>query len=164
VDARDKRGHDGFERRYMPADIIKRDRKLSPISWSKRILTTLVAAVALILLPIVGLVIYDELRFALFNNTHPMLKVMSKRSNLTYAEEQQRMNDILLKRLPVGSTRSEALQIFSVEGMECARPPGTAQRNTLVCSVTSPRVRWHIEVQFDDNDKVSSGRVLTLKA
>ncbi|MEA2823462.1 MAG: hypothetical protein QOJ86_5466 [Bradyrhizobium sp.] len=133
------------------------------MSWPKRILITLAAAAALILLPIIGLVIYDEVRFALFNNSHPMLKAMSEQRNQDYAEDRRRMNDILLKRLPVGSTRSEALQILTVEGMECARPPGTAQRDLLVCYVTSPRVRWHIEVQFDENDRVLGGRVLTLK-
>jgi hypothetical protein len=148
----------------MAATMINLDRKLSPISWPKRILITLAAAVALILLPIIGLVIYDEVQFALFNNAHPMLKAMSERPNQNYAEDRQRMNDILLERLPVGSTRSEALQIFSTEGMQCSRPPGTAQQKMLVCYAASPRVRWHIEVQFDDNDKVSGGRVLTLKA
>jgi hypothetical protein len=148
----------------MVATMINLDRKLSPISWPKRILITLTAAVALILLPIIGLVIYDEVRFALFNKAHPMLKAMSERPNQNYAEDQQWMNNILLKRLPVGSTRSEALQIFSAEGMACERPVATADRNMLVCYVTSPRVRWHIEVRFDENDRVLGGRVLTLKA
>jgi hypothetical protein len=148
----------------MAPTMISLDRKLSPISWPKRILITLAAAVALILLPIIGLVIYDEVEVALFNNAHPMLRAMSEPSDGSYEERQQRMNSILLAQLPPGSTRSEALAIFSREGMQCSRAPGTAQQKMLVCYVTSPRVRWHIEVQFDDNDKVSGGRVLTLKA
>jgi hypothetical protein len=137
------------------------------MSWSKRILITLAGAVALMLIPVVGLVAYDvyeRVQVALFNNAHPMLRAMSEPSDGSYEERQQRMTSILLTRLPLGSTRSEALAIFSTEGMKCERPTGTAQQRILVCYVTSPRVRWHIEVQFDENDKVSGGRVLTLKA
>ena len=151
----------------MLTTIIKSDRKVSPMSWSKRILITLALAVALILIPVVGLVVYDvyeRVQIALFNNAHPMLRTMSEPSDGSYEERQHRMNSILLARLPLGSTRSEALGTFSTEGVQCSRPPGTAQQKMLVCYVTSPRVRWHIEVQFDDNDKVSGGRVLTLKA
>jgi hypothetical protein len=145
----------------------RRDRKISPMSWSKRILITLAGAVALMLIPVVALVIYDlyeRVQVALFNNAHPMLQEMSSLPYGPYNEREQGMAAILLKRLPLGSTRSEALAIFSTEGMKCERPVGTAQWNMLVCYVTSPRVRWHIEVQFDKNDRVSGGRVLILKA
>jgi hypothetical protein len=148
----------------MPASITQRDRKSS---WPKRILITLAAVVALILIPVVGLVIfdlYDRVQVALFNNAHPMLRAMNEPSDGSYEERQQRMNSILLTRLPLGSTRSEVLAIFSTEGMKCERPTGPISRTMLICGVTSPRVRWHIEIQFDENDKVSGGRVLTLKA
>lgn len=136
------------------------------MSWSKRILITLAAAIGVMLIPVVGLIIYDvyeRVQVALFNNAHPMLRAMSEPSDGSYEERQQRMTSILLARLPLGSTRSEALAIFSTEGMKCERPTGPISRTMVVCGVTSPRVRWHIEVQFDDNDKVSGGRVLTLK-
>jgi hypothetical protein len=151
----------------MPANIIKRGRKLNPMSWPKRILITLAAAVALMLIPVVGLLVYDvyeRFQVALFNNSHPMLQKMSDLPYGAYNEREQGMAAILLQRIPLGSPRSEALAIFSTEGMKCERPTATAQQGMLVCHVTSPRVRWHIEVQFDDDDKVSGGRVLMLKA
>jgi hypothetical protein len=142
-------------------------REISPMSWLMRILITLVATVALIAIPVVGLVIYDvyeRAKVALFYHAHPMLQAMNEVPNLPLAETEPQMADILLKRLPLGSTRSEALRVFSVEGMKCSPAVGLEARRLLVCGVTSPRGRWHVEVQFDDSDKVSGGRVLTLKA
>jgi hypothetical protein len=155
----------------MPATIINSDRKISPMSWSKRILITLAAVVALMLIPVVGLIIFDfyvDAQVARFYNTHPMLRSMNEAPHppitRPLTELDQARADILLKRLPIGSSRADALQVFSLEGMKCERPTGTAQQSMLVCYVTAPKVRWHIEVRFDDNDKVSGGRVLTLKA
>jgi len=137
------------------------------MSWPKRILITLAAAAALILIPVVGLVIYDfyeRMQVALFYRAHSMLRTMHELPDQSYETRLQGMTNILLKRLPIGSARSDALGVLSDEGMKCSPGTGSTARTMLVCGVTSPRVRWHIEIQLDENNKVSGGRVLTLKA
>lgn len=137
------------------------------MTWLNRILITLASVAALLMVPVVALVIYDiyeRTQVARFYEAHPMLRAMNELPDQPYAERQLRMADILLKRLPLGSTLSQALDVFATEGMKCERPARPLSRPMLICSVTAPRMRWHIEVQLDGNDKVSGGRVLTLKA
>jgi len=72
------------------------------------------------------------------------------------------------KRVPMVSMRTDAIQILTSESTVCGSVD-SASRKLRVCHVKDrePRdliPRWHVEVQFDEGDKVSGGRVLALKA
>jgi hypothetical protein len=61
------------------------------------------------------------------------------------------------------SMRTDAIQTLTSEGMVCGSVD-SASRRLRVCHVKDrePRdliPRWHVEVQFDEGDRVSGGRV-----
>ena len=113
----------------------------------------------------------DNARVAEFYDNHPMLRDMrdSKWSDMTA---------VLLKRVPVGSTRSEALRTLSAEDIDCKpgktsgkRPfkPGLRQPENLACypiklARTSSVPAWYIELSFDENDKVVGGNAMHFKS
>jgi hypothetical protein len=103
-----------------------------------------------------------------FYAAHPVLRAMrdappaGSRSNDPWPE----MTTILLEHVPTGSTRSDALRILGDEGLNCT-PSNAPTPNSLACwTRTRPSnvPRWYVEVKFDQDDKVSGGRVLMLKA
>ena len=132
--------------------------KASSTRWLKLALTIFAA---LILLIIVGLFVldrYERAEFARFYDAHPMLGMMSKFPKT----EDPGMVEVLLTRVPKGTTRADAIQILAGEGMRCG------SRKLLVCEVKNrePQMlipQWLVEVHFDESDKVSGGRVLALK-
>jgi len=131
--------------------------------WLKR---ALVIGSGLILLMAGGLFILDAVERALvarFYEAHPMLGMMHQFPNTDPA-----MVDILLKRVPRGSTRADATGILASEGMKCDAVD-TAPRKYLVCEATNrwPQgsiPRWYVEILFDESDRVSDGRVIAFKA
>lgn len=131
--------------------------------WLRRVLF---AFAALVLLLITGLVVqssHEKTQVTRFYDAHPMLQMMDKVPVLL---EQERI-DVLLQRIPKGSTRMSALQILSSEGMNCSH--AHSNQRLLTCDLKDREPahlipRWFVEVQFDENDKVSGGRVLALKA
>jgi hypothetical protein len=168
VDARDKRGHDDFERRLMPTAIIQDDRKVSLMRSSK---VFLIILTALVLIPVIGVVVYGryvDAQVARFYDEHPLLRSINELPHPPItrppAELDQQRDAILLKRLPIGSSRADALEMLSSEGMKCSPMTIPNHREMLVCKASSHQSRWRIEIQFDENEKVSGGRVLELKA
>jgi hypothetical protein len=137
------------------------------MSWFKRILMILAAS---ILLPVAGLFsldLYVRVQVALFYKAHPMLRTMNEAPPLTTRGDDSwpQMRVVLLERVPIGSARSEAVRILADEGMVCTAI-NTPTRNSLACSLPDDPVgvpRWHVEVNFDEHDKVAEGRVLPLK-
>lgn len=131
--------------------------------WFKCVLF---AFAALVLLLIVGLAVLsadEKAQVARFYDAHPMLQMIDK---IPAILDRERV-DVLLQRVPKGSTRKDAFQILSSEGMSCFN--ATPNQRPLVCGVKKREPahlipNWHVEVQFDENDKVSGGRVLALKA
>jgi hypothetical protein len=144
------------------------------LSWFKRILIALAAIVGLILLAIVGVVIavviydfYVRTQVAQFYKTHPMLRSMIETQPVATSgvDPWPQMRTVLLEHVPVGSSRSEAVRILGAEGMVCTAI-NTPTQNRFACSVPDEPVgvpRWHVEVQFDEHDRVANGRVLPLK-
>jgi hypothetical protein len=136
------------------------------VFWFKRILIILAALIAL---PVVGVLILDlyvRVQVALFYKAHPMLRTMNEAPPLTTRGDDSwpQMRAVLLERIPIGSARSEAVRILADEGMVCIAI-NTPTRN-LSCSLPYDPVgvpRWHVEVNFDEHDKVAEGRVLPLK-
>ena len=131
--------------------------------WFKRVL---LAFAALVLLLIVGLAVLsadEKAQVARFYDAHPMLQMMDK---IPAILDRERV-DVLLQRVPKGSTRKDAAQILSSEGMSCSH--AQSSQRLLTCDLKDREPahlipRWVVEVQFDENDKVSGGRVLALKA
>jgi hypothetical protein len=144
------------------------------VSLFKRILIILAATVGLILLAIIGVaiavVVYDayvKVQVAQFYKAHPMLRSMNEAQPVATSgvDPWPQMRTVLLERVSVGSSRSEAVRILADEGMVCTAI-NTPTQNRLACSVPDEPVgvpRWHVEVKFDEDDKVADGRVLALK-
>jgi hypothetical protein len=152
----------------MSAAIVQDDPKVSLMRLFK---VFLIILTALVLLPVIGLIIYSryvDARVAQFYDEHPLLRSMNELTHPPITEplaelDQQRV-DILLKRLPIGSSRADALERLSSEGMKCSPMTIPNHREMLVCKASSIQSRWRIEIQFDENERVSGGRVLELKA
>jgi hypothetical protein len=135
-------------------------------------------------------VIYDRIenaRYEEFYDQHPMLRTMRDTAWMD-------MTTVLLQRVPVGSTRSDALHVLSTEDIECEpgnnplkpnppkpnaftpypqKPnplkPELLLADTLVChSIKNPRIRrvpaWYIELRFDGNDRVAGGNAMRFKS
>ena len=121
-------------------------------------------------------VIYDQIenaRVAEFYDAHPMLREMSG------GKAAEHMTAILLQRVPVGSTRSDALRALLAEDIDCERgntsgkpyrlKPELRQPEVLVChSIKRPRTRripaWYIELRLDGNDRVAGGNAMHFKS
>jgi hypothetical protein len=152
----------------MAAAIIEDDRKVSLMRLFK---VFLIILTVLVLLPVIGVVIYGryvDAQVARFYDEHPLLRSMYELPHPPITEplaklDQQR-DDILLKRLPIGSSRADALEMLSSEGMNCLPMTIPNRREMLVCKASSLQSRWRIEIQFDENERVSGGRVIELKA
>jgi hypothetical protein len=148
----------------MPAAAIQQNQKLSLMRWFKR---ALIIVVALILLLVVGLFVLDAHETAQvtrFYEAHPMLRMM----NEFPTTQDSKVIDILLERVPIGSTHSNTIQTLSSEGMSCAKLT-SGNRKLLSCQLKEREAcllipEWHIEVLLDDNDQVSGGHILKLKA
>jgi hypothetical protein len=137
------------------------------VFWFKRILIILAALIALPVLGLFSLDLYVRVQVALFYKAHPMLRTMIEAppAPTRATDPWPQMRAVLLERVPIGSARSEAVRILTDEGMVCAAANMRTQ-NSLACSLSYDPVgvpRWHVEVQFDKDDKVADGRVLPLK-
>lgn len=130
--------------------------------WFKR---PLFAFATLVLLLIVGLAVLsadEKTQVARFYDAHPMLQMMDR---IPAILDRERV-DVLLQRVPKGSTRKDAAQILSSEGMRCGH---VQSQRLLTCDLKDREPahlipRWVVEIQFDESDRVSGGRVLALKA
>jgi hypothetical protein len=110
----------------------------------------------------------ETARAEAFYTAHPMLREMAA-APPSYTSRTDdpwpRMTDILLKHVPTGTSREDALRILSAEKLSCS--PSASTKNLLICQAhlrPSNVTRWWIEVRFDEVDRVSGGRVLALKA
>jgi len=118
-------------------------------------------------------VIYNQIenaRVAEFYDAHPMLReIVSK---------PEQMTAVLLQRVPIGSTRSDALRVLSAEDIDCKRSgrsgkpdplkPELLQPELLECRpVKVARTRgvpaWLIELSLW-NGKVAGGSVTPYKS
>jgi hypothetical protein len=148
----------------MPAAAVQQNQKLSLMRWLKR---ALIVVVSLILPVAVGLFIldaYETAQIARFYEAHPMLRTMNKFPTA----QDPKMVDILLERVPIGSTHSSAVQTLSSEGMSCTKLTSGSQR-LLSCKLKEREAcllipDWYVQVSLDDNDQVSGGRVNAGKA
>ena len=137
--------------------------------WSKRGLIVFALFFAPLLLA-GAFVINDRVenaRYQEFYDEHPMLRAMRDTawSNMTA---------ILLQRVPVGSTRSDALRVLSAEGIDCkpgnqSGRPELRKPEYLVClPIKVARTRrvfaWYIELSFDENGRVSGGNAMHFKS
>jgi hypothetical protein len=98
-----------------------------------------------------------------FYAAHPMLQGMRDVVNV-HGSGTPILTDVLLARVPLGSTRQDAIRILSSENMSCE---WVEIMRTLVCSPLSRPShvpRWHIELAFSHDDKLSAGRAFPLKA
>jgi hypothetical protein len=153
-----------FRETMMLATTIRQNVKPGSMRRLKRALTIGSALVLLLVAGLFALNAFERVQIARFYEAHPMLGMMNKFPSTV----DPGMVDILLKRVPIGSMRSDAIQILAGEGMECGSVDSSS-RKLLVCGAKDrePRhliPRWHVEIQFDQSDKVSGGRVLALKA
>ena len=152
-----------FREMTMPATTLRQNGTTGSMRWLKR---ALILGSGLILLMTAGLFVLDAVEHALvarFYKAHPMLGMMDKFRGTTPA-----MVDILLKRVPNGSTRADAIQILASEGMSC-ESVDTASRKLLACEAKNRRPqslipRWYVEILFDEGDRVLDGRVIAFKA
>jgi hypothetical protein len=144
------------------------------VSLFKRILIILAATVGVMLLAVMGVVVairiydaYGKVQVAQFYKAHPMLRSMIETQPVATSgvDPWPQMRVVLLERVPIGSARSEAVRILADESMVCTAI-NTPTRKSLACSLPDDPVgvpRWHVEVNFDEHDKVAEGRVLPLK-
>ena len=147
----------------MPATTMQQNVKTGSMRWLKH---ALVIGSGLILLMAGGLFILGAVERALvarFYEAHAMLGMMHEFPNTDPATV-----DILLRRVPRGSTRADATEILASEGMKC-EPVDTAPRKYLACEAKNrwPQSlipRWYVEILFDESDRVSDGRVIAFKA
>jgi hypothetical protein len=157
-----------FRKTTMRATLIQDDRKVSLMRWFKGFLIILTA---LILLPVLGVIIFDfyvNAQVARFYDTHPMLRAMNDARPATThgADPWPEMTAVLLQHVPLGSARSDAVRILADEGMDC-QPSNAPTPNSLACFLHDRPAsvpRWYIEVKFDQDNKVSEGHVLVFKA
>ena len=133
----------------------------------------LIFAGLMILLPAAGLAINHYVETAQrdrFYASRPMLRAMHEvlPSQERPGDPAPRLSAILYARVPLGSSRSEALRILGTEGIQCSPATGPVGLNHMVCSPwdrpTHVVPRWHIEIRFDQDDRLAGGRVLALKA
>ena len=128
----------------------------------------LIVFAGLIVVMAVALVINDRIQTARserFYAEHPMLRAMDK-TPLDGGRGWERFTPVLLERVPIGSTRADAIRILGDEGLACAAST-VPKPGSLQCSPpTQPATvqRWYIQVEFDSDNKVSGGKVLMFKA
>jgi len=130
--------------------------------WMKRGLIAVAGFSGLMLLLVAAFMINDQIgkrRYEQFYVEHPMLRVMRDSS---WTE----MTSVLLQRVPVGTAQSDALQILSLEGLDCRPSRNSGDTRLMVCGTGKGGAdrAWYIEVSFDAHDKVSSGRAMYFKA
>jgi hypothetical protein len=109
----------------------------------------------------------ERVRAERFYTKHPLLKEMrdAPPSASIPNDPWPHFTELLLKRVPRGSTYADAVNILGAQGLTCN--PSQAWERMIVCYPPDrPSIvpRWHIEVKFDADGKVSGGRVLMLKA
>ena len=128
----------------------------------------LIVVAGLIAVLAAALVINDRIEIARserFYAEHPMLSAMDK-TPVGGGRSWERFTPILLERVPVGSTRTDAVRILGGEGLACAAStlptPGSLQCSPPTQPAGVPR--WYIQVEFDGDSKVSGGKVLMMKA
>jgi hypothetical protein len=148
----------------MPTAIIRQKQKLSLTRWFKRALTVVAALILLLVVGLFVLAAHETAQIARFYDAHPMLRMMNKFST----SQDPRMVDVLLERVPIGSTRSNAVQTLSSEGMFCTKLT-VEDRKLLSCELKEREAcllipEWYIQVSLDDNDEISGGRVNAGKA
>jgi hypothetical protein len=120
-------------------------------------------------------VIYDRVenaRYEDFYDGHPMLRAMR---DTAWSD----MTAILLQRVPVGSTRSDALRVLSAEDIDCKLSSKSGKPNPLKPELLLPEVlechpiktartrrvpAWYIELSFDENGKVAAGNAMHFKS
>ena len=136
------------------------------MSWVDRPLLTIALILGLIVatpLALFGAYLsYLEVSTYLFYRKHPLLKAMRDAPRLPRMGDNpdSQMTHILMARIPVGTSRAEALRILSDENLECAKPP--SKGDMLVCGPRSRPAglnrwyigRWHMELTFDEDDRV----------
>lgn len=127
--------------------------------WFKRALLAVAAMVLFAIAGIFALNVSEEMQIARFYNAHPMLREMNKLPTTT----DPRMTEILLARIPIGSTRLSALQTLSAEGLACEANV-FLQRKQLTCRIENREPehlipRWYVGIQLDEEDKVSGGGI-----
>jgi hypothetical protein len=140
----------------MPAAAVQQNQKFSLMRWFKRILVVAAAAILLLIAGLFAREAYERVQLARFYEAHPMLGMMDE---VPYDTEPL-VVDILLKRIPVGSTRDHAIEILTEEGMACGPVEVVSRRFACFVKDRKPEnliPRWYIGIQLDESDRVSSG-------
>jgi hypothetical protein len=104
-----------------------------------------------------------------FYAAHPMLRSMRDANTPASGpiDPSAQYTGILLGRVPVGTTRSDAIRILSSEGIACSPVRNLDGTILAVCHAPQrpPNIpNWHIELNLSADDTVTGGRVLALKA
>ena len=139
--------------------------------WMKR---GLIVFAGLMLLLVAAFMIDDQIeqrRYEEFYAAHPILRVIR--------DTPSDRTSVLLQRVPIGSTQSDALRVLSAEGIDCKLGSQSGKPNRLKPEVLQPEVlecrptkvartrrvpAWHIELSLDGNGKVAGGSVTTFKS
>jgi hypothetical protein len=105
--------------------------------WSKRSLIVFGLFYAPFLLLTGAFMIYEHTentRVAEFYDAHPMLREMGG------GKAGEQMTAILLHRVPIGSTRSDALDVLSAEDMDCKPGDQSGKPYPLKPEIVQPEV------------------------
>jgi hypothetical protein len=142
----------------MPAAAVQQNQKFSLVHWFKRVLAVTAVVILLLIVGLFAREAYERVQLARFYEAHPMLGMMDKVPD----NPAELMVDILLERVPVGSTRAHAIQVLTGEGMACGPVEVVSHRFTCFVRDREPEnliPRWYIEIRLDENDQVSGGGV-----
>jgi hypothetical protein len=133
----------------------------------KKLGVSILAVVLVPILFVVGCLMVEELQVQAFYESHALLNQMANaplkpsRTN----DPTPQMTDILLERVPIGTNRSEAIRVLSSEKLRCGPPNPKAVKMTVCSPIEAPASvgRWWVELTFNTDDEVSSGRAMRLK-
>ena len=112
----------------------------------------------------VGWWMVEGLRSNAFYENVPFMRDMIDAGNSKPEDRLAGMTKFLLERIPVGTTRSQALRTLTSEKIVCRSPE--KQLSSMMCSpFRNPDRRrlWTIELFFNAADELSSGRVVRFR-
>ena len=141
--------------------------------WIKR---GLIVLAGIILLAVGGLIINHRIETAeseRFYAAHPMLRAMRDAPREPQMFDGRphdawpHMTDVLFRYVPRGMPREDAMRVMSSERLRCSQRFASDRYALMVCDpevIPAHEPRWHIELGFDNDDKMVDGRALALKA
>jgi hypothetical protein len=129
------------------------------MTWARRH-PILLGAILLPVLLVAGFWIDDSLQYRAFYEKHGLLKEIDQ-----HARSTDMATPIILKFVPLGTTRLEVMEVMSREGFSCRQ--GTV-RDRVDCGLQGPASwgrtgRRHIQFAFNGDARLADARELPLK-